>query len=128
MELFKTNFKTKMILAAVIEGQTKFLRFSGVTDPYNSDISYAAKYGNKPDFSLIDATFSFEDQENAILFEELSYLINVIEYDNNNSKKLQTLLTDNGLVLNEVVIQNIKGTDVFISPINLETLFSHLQM
>lgn len=128
MELYKTNPKKQMVMAAVINGETKFLKFNGKTDPYASDLSYAAKYGNEPDFSLIDAEFNFVNQEEATLFNDLSYLVRVVEFDCKKDKKLHQLLLDNDLSSDKVVIQNIEGTHVTISVISLKTLFSHLNL
>ena len=128
MELFKTNLKTKMVMAAVINGETKFLRFAGNQDPYASNIQYANKYGNNPDYSIISTEFSFEDQENCTLFTDLTFLIEVVQFDVNHKHNLAKLLKDNNLKREEVVIQNIKGTEVSISPLSLDTLFSHMEL
>ncbi len=128
MELYKTNPTKLMVMAAVIDEETKFLKFSGKMDAYASDLSYAAKYGNKPDYSFIDADFDFVDQDKATLFSDLTELVKVVEFDYNKNDKLGKLLTDNNISPEEVIMQNISGTHVTISVINLKVLFSHLGM
>lgn len=126
MELYKTNPTDLMIMAAVINGKTKFLNFHGKTDPYSSDLSYAAKYGNEPDFSFVDAEFSFVKQDKATLFTSLTELIKVVDFDKNKNNKLSKLLSDNNISNEDVILQNISGNHVTISAINLNVLFSSL--
>lgn len=128
MELYKTNPTKLMIMAAVIDGETKFLKFSGKMDAYASDLSYAAKYGNEPDYSFIDAEFDFVEQDKATLFSDLTELVKVVEFDYKKDNKLSKLLADNNISFEDVIIQNISGTHVTISVINLKVLFSHLGM
>mgnify|MGYP000002819185 CR=1 FL=1 len=128
MELYKTNPTKLMIMAAVIDGKTKFLKFSGKMDAYASDLSYAAKYGNEPDYSFIDAEFDFVEQDKATLFSDLTELVKVVEFDYNKDNKLSKLLADNNISFEDVIMQNISGTHVTISVINLKVLFSHLGM
>lgn len=128
MELYKTNPTKLMVMAAVIEGETKFLKFSGKMDAYASDLSYAAKYGNEPDYSFIDAEFDFVEQDKATLFSDLTELVKVVEFDYKKDNKLSKLLADNNISFEDVIMQNISGTHVTISVINLKVLFSHLGM
>lgn len=128
MELFKTKSKTKMVVAAVINGETKFLKFRGKTDPYSSNPAYAAKHNNKVDNSLIAASFSFVGQNEATLFEQLTELVEVVEVDLKNKHVLGNLLDSLNIKREDVVIQNINGTDVSTTYINLAVLFSHLNL
>lgn len=123
MELYQTNHEKLMVMSAVVNGETKFLQFKSERDPYSSNLSHCAKYNLEPDYSIVDVKFNFVNQDKATLFKELSDFIKVFDFDKSKNKLLEKLLSDNNLNPEDVVVQNIEGSNVTISSINLGILF-----